>query len=134
MHRTPPDPPPPRAGSADAIEEVAPEVGSDAGSAEGAAGSRTPSPVAPQRPRANPEVAKLLAEAAEAQKAGNRLRQITRADAALRLDPRNARAKLLLADGLIASGDHDRGCKYLRDLGHNAAARARAKQAGCSTN
>jgi hypothetical protein len=88
----------------------------------------------PHRPRANPEIGKLIAEAESAQKAGNRLRQISRADAALRLDPRNVRAKLLLADGLIASGDHDRGCKYLRELGSNAAARERARKASCSAD
>jgi serine/threonine-protein kinase len=99
-----------------------------------AAGSSAPVRPAPPRTRTKAEIARLLAEAESAQKAGNRLRQITRADAVLRLDPRNARAKLLLADGLIASGDHDRGCKYLHELGRNTAARARARQAGCSTN
>ena len=82
----------------------------------------------------NPELVKLLADAEAAQRAGNRLRQMALADSALRLDPRNAKAKLLLADALIATGDHDRGCKYLHDLGRNAAAVARAKQAGCVGN
>ncbi|HTL37090.1 MAG TPA: serine/threonine-protein kinase, partial [Kofleriaceae bacterium] len=68
-----------------------------------------PVDAAPVRPDAgvkrvgpNPEVAKLLAEAEAAQKSGNRLIQIQRADAALQLDPRNSRAKFLLGDGLIA--------------------------------
>jgi cytochrome c-type biogenesis protein CcmH/NrfG len=56
---------------------------------------------------------------------------VIKADAALQLDPRNTRARMLLADGLIASGDLDRGCKYLHELGRNPTARARARQAGC---
>jgi len=82
----------------------------------------------------NPEVARLVGEAEAAQRAGNRLRQIATADAALQLDPRNTRATLLLADGLLATGDRDRGCKYLRDLGRNPTARSRAAQAGCPTD
>jgi thioredoxin-like negative regulator of GroEL len=88
----------------------------------------------PEKPRANPELAKLLADAEAAARAGNRLRQMALADSALRIDPRNVRAKLLLADALIATGDHDRGCKYLQELGRNPTAIARAKQAGCVGN
>lgn len=86
------------------------------------------------KPRANPELAQMLADAEAARRAGNRLRQMALADSALRIDPRNVKAKLLLADALIATGDHDRGCKYLEDLGRHAAAVARAKQAGCVGN
>jgi cytochrome c-type biogenesis protein CcmH/NrfG len=82
----------------------------------------------------NPEVVKMVREAEAAQKTGNRLKQIAMADAALQLEPRNSRAKFLLADGLLATGDRDRGCKYLRDLGKNPTARARANQAGCPTD
>jgi eukaryotic-like serine/threonine-protein kinase len=82
----------------------------------------------------NPAVASHIDAAAEAKRAGNRLRQLAEADAALQLDPRNVRARLLFADALIASGDLDRGCKYLRDLGRNPTARERARQAGCPTN
>jgi thioredoxin-like negative regulator of GroEL len=85
-------------------------------------------------PRVNTEVAQLLADAEDAQRRGNRLRQIVKAAAALDKDPRNVRARLILADGLIADGDLDRGCKYLRDLGRNPTARARAAKAGCPTN
>jgi cytochrome c-type biogenesis protein CcmH/NrfG len=76
----------------------------------------------------------MINDAEAAQRAGNRLRQMALADSALRIDPRNVRARLLLADALIATGDHDRGCKYLHDLGRHAAAVARAKQAGCVGN
>jgi thioredoxin-like negative regulator of GroEL len=86
------------------------------------------------KPRANPEVATHLAAAAQAPPAGNRLPHRAVADAALQADPRNVRARLLFADALIASGDLDRGCKYLRDLGKNPTAHERARQAGCPTN
>jgi eukaryotic-like serine/threonine-protein kinase len=84
--------------------------------------------------KGNPEVARLLAEAEAAKRTRNLVRWVMKADAALQLDPRNVRARFLLADGLIASGDLDRGCKYLHDLGKNPTARARATQAGCPSD
>ncbi len=69
------------------------------------------------------------AEAAAA--AGNRLRQLAEADLALRADPRSPRARYLLGDALVATGDLDRGCAYLRKLARNARAAARARTAGC---
>lgn len=80
------------------------------------------------------EVARLIGEAEQAKRTRNLLRWVLKADAALQLDPRNVRARLLLGEGLIASGDLDRGCKYLRELGRNPAARARARAAGCPTD
>jgi hypothetical protein len=82
----------------------------------------------------NPEVARYIAEAEEAQRAGKRLAQMNRADVAVRLDPTNVKAKLLLADALLAYGDLERACKHLRDLKHNAIAIQRIKQAGCPAN
>ncbi|HEY5947161.1 MAG TPA: protein kinase [Kofleriaceae bacterium] len=93
------------------------------------AGVRVVSELSGRKP--DPQVAKLLAEAEEAKRKRNLVRWVMKADAALQLDPRNLQARLLLADGLIASGDLDRGCKYLHDLGRNPSARARATQAGC---
>jgi hypothetical protein len=81
----------------------------------------------------NPEVAKMLAEG-ESLRRSNPLKAMAIADAVLQIEPRNARAKLLIADVLIASGDRDNGCKHLRDLGKNPTARARATQAGCPTD
>jgi eukaryotic-like serine/threonine-protein kinase len=81
----------------------------------------------------NPEVAKMLAEG-ESLRKSNPLKAMAIADAVLQLEPRNARAKLLIADVLLASGDRDNGCKHLRDLGKNPTARARATQAGCPTD
>ena len=106
------------------------------GSAEHGSGERTssdPPDARGLRPEAR-AVAKLIAEAEAAQKTNQRLRQVMKADAALRADPRNTRARFLLADGLIASGDLERGCKYLREMGKNPTARARANQAGCPTD
>jgi eukaryotic-like serine/threonine-protein kinase len=82
----------------------------------------------------HPEVAAHLAAAEAAKASGNRLRQLAESDAALQADPRNVRARLLFADALIASGDLDRGCRYLRGLGRNPTAAARARQAGCPSN
>jgi eukaryotic-like serine/threonine-protein kinase len=95
--------------------------------------ARGPTEARGPRPEAK-EVAKLIAEAEEAKKARNLVRWVMKADAALQLEPRNVRARFLLADGLIASGDLDRGCKYLHDLGKNPTARARANQAGCPSD
>jgi hypothetical protein len=64
-------------------------------------------------------------------KQGNRLRQLAEADLALGVDPKSARAKYLLADALIKGGDLDRGCAYLRQLGRNPLALARASVAKC---
>ncbi|MBA3458499.1 MAG: protein kinase [Deltaproteobacteria bacterium] len=72
-----------------------------------------------------------LKAAEEAMKQGNRLRQLAEADLALGVDPRSARAKYLLADALIKGGDLDRGCAYLRQLGRNPLALARASVAKC---
>ena len=72
-----------------------------------------------------------LKAAEEAMKQGNRLRQLAEADLALAADPRSARAKYLLADALIKGGDLDRGCAYLRQLGRNPLALARASVAKC---
>jgi serine/threonine-protein kinase len=103
----------------------------DAGHAAADAGTRVTAVV---RPRVNAEAAPHVAAAEQARTAGNRLRQLAEADAALQADPRNVRARFLFADALIASGDLERGCKYLRDLRKNPTARARSRQAGCPTN
>ncbi|MGE0869443.1 MAG: serine/threonine-protein kinase [Kofleriaceae bacterium] len=72
-----------------------------------------------------------LRAAEEALRTGNRLRQLSEADLALEADPRNVRARYLLADALIKGGDLDRGCEHLRLLGRNSLALARARAAKC---
>jgi serine/threonine protein kinase len=106
----------------------------DAASADTAAPPDAAPEVVGKRPDHRGEVAKLITEAEQAKQARNLVRWVMKADAALQLDPRNVRARFLLADGLIASGDLDRGCKYLHDLGKNPTARARANQAGCPSD
>lgn len=78
-----------------------------------------------------PKINEHLKSAEEAMRQGNRLRQLAEADLALQADPRSARAKYLLADALIKGGDLDRGCGYLRQLGRNPLAVARANVAKC---
>ncbi len=81
-------------------------------------------------PKLNP-AAEHLREAEDAMRQNNRLRQLAEADLALKADPRNVRARYLLADALIKGGDLDRGCAYLRALGRNPLAVARASVANC---
>ena len=83
------------------------------------------------RPEANPDIEQHIAAALAAQHAGNHLTQVTQAHAAVLLDPKNVRAILLLADGLLAEGDLEHGCKYLRGLAHNPVAIQRMRSASC---
>jgi serine/threonine-protein kinase len=92
--------------------------------------ARSPAPPAPR----NPDAEEHLRGAEDALRANNSLRQLAEADLALRADPNSVRAKYLLGDALIKSGDLDRGCTYLGALRRNAAARARARSAGCPDN
>ena len=71
----------------------------------------------------------LLDAALAAQRAGQRLRQLTQADAALRRAPRNKTARWLVGDAMVGAGDL-RGCTYLRQSGLPAA-RKRADAAAC---
>jgi len=124
------------------VEPVSIDAGVDAAAVIDAAPSdaaidaavAAPARITQHEPRTSSEVAALIAAAEDAKRTGNHLRQIAKADAALRADPRNTRARFLLGDGLIASGDLDRGCKYLRDLKKNTTALTRARQAGCPTD
>jgi tRNA A-37 threonylcarbamoyl transferase component Bud32 len=82
-------------------------------------------------PPRNLEAASHLKNAEEAARGGNRLRQLAESDLALKADPRNIRARYLLGDALIQTGDLDRGCAYLRALGRNPVAVARVASAKC---
>jgi len=86
------------------------------------------------RPRVNPEIEKHLAKAEAGRRAHKWVQEIEEANAALALDPHSVKAHLLIADGLLNSNDLANGCKYLRELGRNPVAQARARQAGCSTD
>lgn len=111
--------------------EVAPSV------AQPTAPAPRPAPVAPRAPtRATPaarnsEAAAHLRDAEDAFQSHQTLRQLAAADLALRADPGNLRARYLLGDALIKGGDLENGCKYLAAIKRMAAARVRARAAGC---
>ena len=88
-------------------------------------------PVHNQKPS---ELETYLANAQAAQRAGKRMTQVTQAHAAYLLDPHNVKAVLLLADGLLAEGDLEHGCKYLRELGRNPVAQQRMRSASCPSD
>ena len=69
-------------------------------------------PAADGGPRAA-AVARDLAAAESARQGGKRLKQLALASQALELDPRNQRARYLLGDALITTGDQANGCRYL---------------------
>ena len=92
---------------------------------------------APRPPMRNPKTAELdayIANALAAQRSGKRMTQVTQAHAAYLLDPHNVKAVLLLADGLLAEGDLEHGCKYLRELGRNPVAQQRMRSASCPSD
>jgi serine/threonine-protein kinase len=119
--------------------------GGTGGSASAASPSPAPAPAAPgPRPASpahrpahtvaplDPEIADHLREAEDAYR--NHLaplRQLAAADTVLRAEPGNLRARFLAGDALIKSGDIDNGCKYLARAKPLAAARTRARAAGC---
>ena len=130
-------PPPPVAKIAPPAPVVAAQP-IDAGLPADAADATEPPPdagivVHARPPAGNPQAERALAEAEAAKRSGNRMRWVNQADIALRLEPSSTRAKLLLAEGLIAYGDLEHGCKYLRELGHEPAAQRMAK-ASCRDN
>ena len=113
---------------ADAAVVAAPE---DATSTVAADPGRGPVRGPPRNAPANTVAQGHLAAAEAALRANNRLRQLAEADLARQADPKNVRAIYLLADALLKTGDLDRGCNYLRSLGRNRLALARARAAGC---
>jgi len=133
--KQPPPPPPPSAKSvAPADAAVAPVAVApiDAATAIDAA---VVTPTRPHgAPAGHPEVDQHLAAAESARRAGKWMKEIEEAHAVLGLDAHNVKATLLLADGLFHENDIPTGCKYLRGLGSNPLAVARARQAGCSTD
>jgi serine/threonine-protein kinase len=110
------------------------------GSASPRAPSPAPAPTAPPRPVHRPahpvaplapDIADRLREAEDAYRNLAPLRQLAAADTVLRADPGNLRARFLAGDALIKEGDIDNGCKYLAMARSLAAARTRARAAGC---
>ena len=72
-----------------------------------------------------------LAAAEHARRAGNSLKQLAEANLALDVDPRSAKARYLMGDALVTTGDLANGCRYLRGARRLPAAAARATAAGC---
>ncbi len=92
-------------------DATAVEATGDAAVAAVGADAGTPTPIARKSP-----AEEHVRQAEAAQRSGNLLRQLSEADLALRKDPRHPRAKFLLGDALIRSGDTTRGCAYLRSV------------------
>lgn len=90
----------------------------------GVSGDRTKKPEAHVAAKADDELAVHLAAAERARRAGNRLRQLAEADAALERDPRHVRARFLMGEALLETGDAANGCRYLRSAKRVAEARA----------
>jgi len=91
----------------------------------------TPAPVHVSAPVRNTAAEEHLRNAEDAFRGDKPLKQLSEADLALKANPRSVRAKFLLGDALIKSGDLDRGCTYLHALKRNQVAHDRAREAGC---
>ena len=78
------------------------------------------------------DVARHLAAAEDARRQGNRLKQMAEADSALQLERGNRQAAFLLGDALLAGGDEENACKYLRRARGLSQARTALRRANCS--
>jgi serine/threonine-protein kinase len=130
--KPPPPAPPPVVHPVVILDAGVDAVPADASIAVDAAIIERQHPV--QHPRTNPEVDKHLAAAEAGRRAHKWVQEIEQANAALALDPRSVKARLMIADGLLHENDLQNGCKYLRELGRNPLALARAREAGCPTD
>lgn len=86
----------------------------------------------PDAPRS--EAATHLAAAEAARRAGKALTQLAEADAALALEPGNTRARYLVGDALLASGDTPRACAEFARIPRYAAARKAMESVGCPSD
>ncbi|HTM23379.1 MAG TPA: serine/threonine-protein kinase [Kofleriaceae bacterium] len=109
------------------VDAGAPTAGGDAGPAR-----PPPNPRDRDRELAREKARTYLEAAARARRAGQTLKEIAALDSALAAEPGNREAAYRLGDALLRSGDKPRACKYLRRASSLAAARARAREAGCS--
>lgn len=85
-----------------------------------------------ERARNKAEVQTHLRAAESARKSGNTLKQLAEADAARKLDGRSTRARYLLGDALVKSGDKTNGCKHLHRARSLSSARSAYSKAGCA--
>jgi lipopolysaccharide biosynthesis regulator YciM len=84
-----------------------------------------------ETPVRNPVAEEHLRNAEDGFQSNNHLRQLAEADLALRANPRSIRAKFLLGDAQLKTGDPDRGCANLHAIRRYAPAHDRARAAGC---
>jgi len=76
-------------------------------------------------------LARHLAAAESARRSKNRLRQLAEADAALERAPKHTRARFLMGEALLETGDAANGCKYLRSAKSMGDARAILSSGRC---
>jgi serine/threonine-protein kinase len=80
---------------------------------------------------ADPVVERHMRAAEAARRSGNRLRQLAEADAALEASPKLVRAKFLVGEALLETGDVGNGCRYLRQARRVSEARALLASGRC---
>jgi aminoglycoside phosphotransferase (APT) family kinase protein len=80
------------------------------------------------------EAGRHLAAAEAARRAGKALTQLAEADAALALEPGNVRARYLVGDALLVSGDTPRACAEFARIPRYAAARKAMESVGCPSD
>jgi tRNA A-37 threonylcarbamoyl transferase component Bud32 len=129
---------PPDAPTTAAAGDAGPEVANgatpaapDAGNGTGTgSGSGRPQPVARPRPIDQRKLREHLDASRAARSAGKLIAQLSQADLALEISPRDRDALFLRADALLSAGDKVRGCKEMKRL-RGAQSAERAAQAGC---
>lgn len=103
----------------------------DSASGSGDLPATSPDPKKPgPKPIDKRKLREHLDAARAARAAGKHLAQLSQADLALEVSPRDANALFLRADALLGSGDNVNGCREMKRL-RTAAAAARAEAAGC---
>lgn len=108
-----------------------PELASGSASGSGARPATSPDPKkSGPKPIDKRKLREHLDAARAARAAGKHLAQLSQADLALEVSPRDANALFLRADALLGSGDNVNGCREMKRL-RSAAAAARAEAAGC---
>jgi serine/threonine-protein kinase len=85
----------------------------------------------PKVKEVDPALEGHLKAAEAARRARNRLKQLAEADAALQVEPKSTRARFLLGEALLETGDAANGCKYLRQAKRVSEARALLASGRC---
>ena len=127
-----PTPPPDDAATPAAVPADAAAPPIDASAPVDAAVAHPRPPTTPPPAGNHQDVLAHIAAAKDARDAGNRLKELGEADAALKIESGNLEALFLEADALIV-GYHeiDRGCRILKSIKRYPLATARMRVAGC---